>query len=173
MRKYGYNLVHENFYGAYYEKQEPQGFTHVVCVLHKLSGRHIVQSYDQQVLQTDTKRYINEGCGVEIPVLLLMWFKFVYLSCKYRWNRKEKRPMVVYARKVETEQRAGREVQPHVVGAGIPYSPPDTVDNFQARRCSTEDCEECHFDGNDDCALSGLSREEAAAAIEAVEHKKA
>jgi hypothetical protein len=154
MRKYGYNLVHENFYGAYYEKQEPQGFTHVVCVLHKLSGRHIVQSYDQQVLQTDTKRYINEGCGVEIPVLLLMWFKFVYLSCKFHWNRKEKMPS-------------------HVVGAIFPYSPPDAVELFQHHKCSTEDCEGCHFDGNDDCTLSGLSREEAAAAIEAVEYKKA
>lgn len=84
MEKIGYNKTDESYYGAYYEKEEKQGFIHVVCVLHKASGKHIMQSYDKFVLQIGDK-YKNEGCGVEIPVLLLMWLKAKRLSVKYGW----------------------------------------------------------------------------------------
>jgi hypothetical protein len=84
MKKYGYFLTEENKYGAYYEKQEPQDFTHVVCVIHKASGKHILQSYDKSVLNINGK-YINEGCGLETPILLLMWLKSKILGFKYKW----------------------------------------------------------------------------------------
>ena len=84
MKKYGYTKTAENEYGARYSKWEPQGFNHIVCVLHKASGKHMLQSYDEKVLEVGGD-FVNSVCGVEIPVLLLMWLKAKYLSFKYRW----------------------------------------------------------------------------------------
>jgi hypothetical protein len=84
MKRHGYVLVDESKYGAYYEKQEKQGFVHVLCILHKSSGKHILQSYDKNVLAVNGN-YINEGCGVEIPVLLLMWIKAKILRIRFKW----------------------------------------------------------------------------------------
>ncbi len=80
MKKYGYNLIEENKHGVSYEKQEPQNFTHVVHIGYKVSGKHIMQSYDKEVIDGR-----NEVCGVEIPVLLLMWLKFIKMKFKYNW----------------------------------------------------------------------------------------
>lgn len=85
MKKYGYTKIKENEYGVQYSKREPQNFDHIVCVLHKVSGKHLFQSYDAEVMQSKTI-YYNAMCGVEIPVLLLMWLKAKYLSFKYRWR---------------------------------------------------------------------------------------
>ena len=87
MLKYGYTKTKENEYGAYYEKREKQGFNHIVCVACKASGEHIMQSYNAQVHEVNGE-FINCVCGVEIPVLLLMWLKAKYLGIKYRWNRR-------------------------------------------------------------------------------------
>ena len=84
MEKYGYTKTDENKYGAHYKKREPQNFDHVVCVICKASGRHIMQSYDAEVHKVNGD-FFNSACGVEIPVLLLMWLKAKYLSFKYRW----------------------------------------------------------------------------------------
>lgn len=92
MKKYGYYLMKEdedgdyseNKYGVYYEKQEKQGYTHVVCIVHKKNGKHIMQSYDKTVINVNGN-YINEGCGVNIPILLLMWIKARTLSFRYNW----------------------------------------------------------------------------------------
>lgn len=86
MRKRGYIKTRENQYGVCYEKREPQGFDHVVCVLHKASGKHLLQSYDADVHEVNGD-FINSVCGVEIPVLLLMWLKAKYLGFKYRWRK--------------------------------------------------------------------------------------
>ena len=87
MKKYGYTKTEENEYGAYYKKREPQNYDHIVCVICKASGRHIMQSYDAEVHKVDGD-FINSVCGVEIPVLLLMWLKAKYLAVKYHWERK-------------------------------------------------------------------------------------
>ena len=84
MKRKGYILVKEDEYGVTYEKQEPQNYTHVIDLLYKKSGKHILQSYDKEVLKIDNK-YMNEGTGVEISVLLLMWIKAKTLSIKYGW----------------------------------------------------------------------------------------
>lgn len=89
MQQHGYTKTREDKYGVYYEKKEKQGFAHVVCVLHKESGHHLMQSYDREVLKIG-ERYVCEGCGVEIPVLLLMWLKAKYLSIKFHWERPAK-----------------------------------------------------------------------------------
>lgn len=81
MAKKGYILSSEDKYGVYYEKKEPQNFNHIVCVIHKASGKHIMQSYDEKVIDGR-----NEVCGVEIPVLFLMWLKAKQMKRKYHWN---------------------------------------------------------------------------------------
>ena len=91
MKKQGYDKVRENEHGAYYQKQEAQGYIHVVCVCRKASGKHLLQSYDQEVFKVNGD-YYNACAGVEIPVLLLMWVKAKYLSMRHRWrNRNDKR----------------------------------------------------------------------------------
>lgn len=81
MGKYGYTPIRENEHGTYYLKREPQGYDHVICVLRKADGKHLMQSYDAEV-----KNGRNEVVGVEIPVLLLMWIKAKWLGIKYRWH---------------------------------------------------------------------------------------
>ena len=89
MKKYGYNKVIETQYGVRYRKREPQNFDHAVCILHKASGGHMLQSYDEKVHECEGD-FINSVCGVEIPVLLLMWLKAKYLSLKYRWLKERR-----------------------------------------------------------------------------------
>ena len=86
MEKYGYTKTRESEYGVQYEKRESQGFTHIVCVLHKESGKHLFQSYDATVHAVNGD-WINCVCGVESPVLLLMWLKAKHLAFKYRWKK--------------------------------------------------------------------------------------
>lgn len=89
MKKYGYTKTEENEYGVYYKKREPQNYDHIVCVICKASGRHIMQSYDAELIHVLGRTWaVNEGAGVEIPVLLLMWLKAKYLAVKYHWERK-------------------------------------------------------------------------------------
>ena len=84
MKKHGYNKVVETRYGVRYRKREPQNFDHAVCILHKASGGHMLQQYDEKVHECEGD-FINCVCGVEIPVLLLMWLKAKYLSFKFGW----------------------------------------------------------------------------------------
>lgn len=90
MKKYGYIKTKENKYGAYYKKREPQNYDHIVCVIHKASGIHIMQSYDAELLRVPEIEWsVNASAGVEIPVLLLMWAKAKYLSMKYKWRHND------------------------------------------------------------------------------------
>lgn len=87
MEKYGYAKTEENEYGVYYKKHEPQNYDHIVCVIGKASGRHIMQTYDAELIHVPGRAWaVNEGAGVEIPVLLLMWMKAKWLGIKYRWR---------------------------------------------------------------------------------------
>ena len=87
MKKYGYDKTEESYHGAYYKKREPEGYDHVGCVLFKFSGDHLMQSYNPHVFRVEGQ-YVNDGVGVEIQVLLLMWMKAKYLGIKYHWKRK-------------------------------------------------------------------------------------
>lgn len=84
MEKYGYTKTKENEYGVYYQKREAQGFDHIVCVIHKANGKHLMQSYDAEAHKVNGD-FFNSVCGVEIPVLVLMWLKAKWLGIKYRW----------------------------------------------------------------------------------------
>ncbi len=91
MKRYGYTKTDENEFGVYYIKHEEQNWNHVVCVIHKENGRHIMQSYDKKCILDDYGIYVNECAGVEIPVLLLMWMKAKAMSLKYRWWKEKRR----------------------------------------------------------------------------------
>lgn len=81
----GYDKSGETKYGAYYTKAEDEGFTHVICILHKANHKHLIQSYDKETLAIDNK-FVNEGCGIELKDLILFWFKYKAISKKYHWN---------------------------------------------------------------------------------------
>lgn len=86
MAKYGYVKIVEDSYGVTYEKLEKQGYNHVIAITRKISGKHLMQSYDKECINVQKKAFpINECAGVEIPILLLMWLKAKYLARKYHW----------------------------------------------------------------------------------------
>lgn len=88
----GYILREENEYGAVYEKYIAEhDYVHVIDIMEKQSGNHIVQSYDKFVHKIHREGYegtyyMNEVCGMEISFLLLIWLKAKYLSFKYGWK---------------------------------------------------------------------------------------
>ena len=70
--KIGFIKVSEDKYGATYErKDEKYNYTQVLAILHKASGRHIVQSYDKNLM--DSKLIGNTCVGLtyyEIKLVL-------------------------------------------------------------------------------------------------------
>lgn len=90
MASLGYKKIEETKYGAYYLKHENEGnYDHAVCVLHKASGKHIMQSYDAETVQSIADgKFLNEDAGVELPVLLLMWLKGKQMAHKYEWGKR-------------------------------------------------------------------------------------
>lgn len=59
----GFIKVSEDKYGARYErKNEEHNYTQVLAILHKASGRHIVQSYDKELM--DSKMIGNTCVGL-------------------------------------------------------------------------------------------------------------
>ena len=59
----GFIKVKEDQYGVTYErKNEKYNYTQVLCILHKKSGRHIVQSVDKDLM--DSKMIGNTCVGL-------------------------------------------------------------------------------------------------------------
>lgn len=76
----GFIKVSEDKYGAIYErKNEEYNYTQVLAILHKASGRHIVQSYDKDLM--DSKMIGNTCVGLsyyEIKLVLKKMRKLGY-----------------------------------------------------------------------------------------------
>ncbi len=85
IEKYGYKKTEENKYGVYYEKEERQGFFHEIGLAYKESGKHLMFSYDKEVRKINHSYYLNESCGLELPVVFLLWIKAQQMKMKYRW----------------------------------------------------------------------------------------
>lgn len=50
----GFKKIEENMYGAEYERYDDNyEYTQCVSILHKASGRHILQSYDRDLSDVD------------------------------------------------------------------------------------------------------------------------
>lgn len=77
MEKRGYIKTVETKYGVYYQKDEAQGYTHVVCILNKRSGKHLIQSYEKNM---------NYTVGLEIDELFILWLKAISMKIKYHWE---------------------------------------------------------------------------------------
>lgn len=59
----GFIKVSEDKYGATYERKDEEfNYTQVLAILHKTSGRHIVQSYDKDLM--DSKMIGNTCVGL-------------------------------------------------------------------------------------------------------------
>ncbi len=59
----GFEKTSEDGYHISYERYERAGnFTHVVTILHKANGKHILQSYDKNLF--DEKNIGNVGVGL-------------------------------------------------------------------------------------------------------------
>ena len=59
----GFIKVKENEFGAMYERHNAQfNYTQVLHIVHKASGKHIVQSYDKELF--DEKRIGNACVGL-------------------------------------------------------------------------------------------------------------
>ena len=86
IEKYGYRKVKENKYGATYEKLEVQGYyTHVIAIVRKSSGKHLIQSYDKECFKIGNE-YFNPQSGFEVGLLFLLWRKYRKLKKKYKWE---------------------------------------------------------------------------------------
>lgn len=62
-KEIGFIKVSENDYGVTYErKNRNYNYTQVLAILHKASGRHIIQSYDKDLM--DSKKIGNTCVGL-------------------------------------------------------------------------------------------------------------
>lgn len=87
MKKLGYEKIEEDESGVYYIKKEKQNYDHVVCLLRKNGGEHIMKSYDRKMYKIMEGKYINEAVGVDVSILLLMWMKAKWMSMRYGWPK--------------------------------------------------------------------------------------
>lgn len=59
----GFVKVNEDKYGVEYERKDDEfNYTQVVSIIHKASGRHILQSYDKDLM--DEEKIGNVGIGL-------------------------------------------------------------------------------------------------------------
>lgn len=59
----GFVKVNEDKYGVEYERKNDEfNYTQVVSIIHKASGRHILQSYDKDLM--DKEKIGNVGIGL-------------------------------------------------------------------------------------------------------------
>lgn len=55
----GFIKISEDRCGVIYERKDTYGFTQVLSILHKTNGRHIMQSYDKNLMDS---KYIGNTC---------------------------------------------------------------------------------------------------------------
>ena len=76
----GFIKVSEDKYGARYERNnEEQNYTQVLAILCKASGRHIVQSYDKDLM--DSKMIGNTCVGLSYYEMKLALKKMKKFGC--------------------------------------------------------------------------------------------
>lgn len=73
-KEIGFNKVEDNKYGATYERyNKKNNYTQVLAVLHKKNGRHIIQSYDKNLM--DIKGIGNTCVGLTVYEMKLAYKK--------------------------------------------------------------------------------------------------
>lgn len=77
----GFIKIKENEYGAQYEREvEEFNYTQVLHLIYKKNGRHIIQSYDKNLV--DTKKIGNTCVGLSIYEMKLCLKKVKQLGWK-------------------------------------------------------------------------------------------
>lgn len=81
--KIGFVKVEENEYGATYKRKDKEyNFTQTLALLHKASGRHLIQSYDADLM--DEKKIGNTGVGLTMYEAKLCVKKMKQMGWKVR-----------------------------------------------------------------------------------------
>lgn len=78
----GFRKIHENEYGVRYEHRTSQGYVHVIAIICKDSGNHLIQSYEMKI----NKDGFNNMVGMTEPVTKLALKKLRELKKKYKWE---------------------------------------------------------------------------------------
>lgn len=77
----GFKKIREDKYGVEYEREnKEQGYVQSLCLLHKKSGRHIVQSYDKCLM--DEKKIGNTCVGLTMYEIKLCLKKMKQMGWK-------------------------------------------------------------------------------------------
>lgn len=80
-KEIGFDKISEDKYGARYERRdENHNFTQVLALLHKQSGKHIVQSYDANLM--DHKLIGNTCVGLTMYEMKLCLKKMKQMGWK-------------------------------------------------------------------------------------------
>lgn len=72
----GYKKEIDDNFGVEYKKVEPQHYVHTVCIMHKASGEHILQSYDHG----------SGDIGVGMTFIELVLFTLKFWLKKRKWK---------------------------------------------------------------------------------------
>lgn len=79
----GFIKIEENTYGVKYERYEPMfDYTHSLDIMHKRSGKHIIQSYEKQC---NSDKYNNVVGLTELEAKLVLK-KLKEMKKKYHWE---------------------------------------------------------------------------------------
>lgn len=77
----GFIKIHDDEYGVIYQRKNVEfDFIHTVALLHKASGYHILQSYDEDLY--DTEGIGNTCVGIEIYEMKLFMKKMKEIGWK-------------------------------------------------------------------------------------------
>ena len=77
----GFKKIEENEHGVTYQRYLWEGgYTHKLCLMHKESGRHIVQSYDPDLM--DGKKIGNTCVGLTMYEIKLCLKKMKQMGWK-------------------------------------------------------------------------------------------
>ena len=83
----GFKKVTDNEYVVTYERlNETFGYTQVIDILHKKSGRHIVQSYDKHIMDEDKIGNICVGLSYYEMKLIMKKMKKKRLDRRIIWK---------------------------------------------------------------------------------------
>lgn len=81
--KIGFSKVEENEYGVTYKRKDKEhNFIQTLALLHKSSGRHLIQSYDADLM--DEKKIGNTGVGLTMYEAKLCVKKIKQMGWKVR-----------------------------------------------------------------------------------------
>lgn len=78
IKELGFEKTEDSLFGVTYEKENLEyKYTHCVYILHKNSGKHIVQSYEKECRKDTSGDYFNSVVGLEFKEMFWFWLRSV------------------------------------------------------------------------------------------------